>query len=154
MSKVLQNLGVTDPRQIWQLKEFSKKIRPQFGRMTGIWRCHHATCEVLQMLVEGHYQHATAMVVQLLKAQHQAAINQGSWEIASMLIPTEDPLSRVEFGGDHEEMQRIQSHRRALRDLRTTMARSPQGDMEEPEHAGGKSAGKKKKKGGGKGTEE
>ena len=152
MSKVLQNLGVTDPRQVWQLKDFSKKIRPQFGRMTGIWRCHHATSEILQMLVDGHVEHATALTVQLLKAQHQAAINQGSWEIAAMLLPTEDPLSRVEFGGDHEEMKRIQSWRRGMRDLRTSVARAPGQDVdEEPETVGNK---KKKKGGKGKGKEE
>ena len=109
------------------------------------------------MLVEGHYEHATAMVVQLLKAQHQAAINQGSWEIASMLLPTADPLSRVEFGGDHEEMKRIQGHRRALRDLRTTVARSPTGDIDDPEGTtavGGKPGKKKGGKGGGKGADE
>ena len=54
---------------------------------------------------------------------HQAAINQGNWEIAALLVPTEDPLGRVEFGGDHEEMRQIQSHRRAMRDLRTSMNR-------------------------------
>ena len=150
MSRVLQNLGVNDPRQVWKLTEFSKKIKPQFGRMTGIWRCHHATCEILQMLIDGHHKHATAMCVQLLKAQHQAAINQGSWEIASMMLPTEDPLARIEFGGDHEEMQRIQSYRRGLRDLRTNASRGI-GPEEEPDgeakpKKGGKNRGRGKKK--------
>ena len=64
-----------------------------------------------------------------------------------MVLPTEDPLSGIEFGGDHEEMQRIQSHRRALRDLRTN-ARGPNLETEEPTE--GAAAQKKKEKGKGR----
>ena len=84
------------------------------------------------MFIEGHTFHGIAMLVQLSKGMHQAAINQGSWEIGSLLIPTEDPLARLEFGGDEEEMLRVQSYRRSLRDLRTAVNRNPtQVDSEE-----------------------
>ena len=36
-SSILQSLGVTDSRQIWW---FSKKVRPLFGCMPGVRRCH------------------------------------------------------------------------------------------------------------------
>ena len=147
MSKVLQNLGVTDARQIWHLKEFSRKLKPQFGRMNGLWRCHYAVSEALQMFVEGHTSHGIAMLVQVSKAMHQAGINQGSWEIGALLIPTEDPLGRVEFGGDAEEMYSIQSYRRSLRDLRVAMLKTPSGpDGEENTSAAPKAGAKKKGK--------
>ena len=55
---------------------------------------------------------------------HQAAVGQGYWEIACLLIPTEDPLGRGEFGDDADEMLMVTSHRRAHRDLRTPVNRS------------------------------
>ena len=83
------------------------------------------------MMIDGHTAHGMAMLVQISKSMHQAAINQGSWEIAALLLPTEDPLSRPEFGGDAEEMIRVQSHRRSMRDLRTTVGKNSAADGEE-----------------------
>ena len=118
-----------------------------------MWRCHYYTAEALQMFIEGHVQHGIAMLCQLMKAQHQAAINQGSWDIAVLLLPTEDPLGKVEFGGDAEEMIRIQGHRRAMRDLRVSMNRTPEtAEPDQPPATGGggkakgKARGKKWKK--------
>ena len=98
------------------------------------------------MLIDGHVAHATAMIVQILKAQHQAAINQGSWDVASLLLPTEDPLARQEFGGDHEEILRIQSHRRAMRDLRVQATRGLGGENAEEDEKGKQPKGKAKAK--------
>ena len=68
-----------------------------------------------------------------------------------MILPTEDPLGKIEFGGDSEEMNGIQSQRRAMRDLRAAMTWSPTtGDADEipaGENPQGEKKGKPKWKG-------
>ena len=72
--------------------------------MSGLWRCHHAFSEVLELLEQQRVEEGAATCVQALKACHQAALDQGSWVLASTLLPWEDPLGRDAFGGDEEEM--------------------------------------------------
>ena len=81
--------------------------------------------EVLQLLVNQRYQHATAYTVQALKALHQVALDQGAWENALLLLPTPDPLQTDEFAGTEEEMLAVAKYRKGLTDLRRLYAGDP-----------------------------
>ena len=65
----------------------SDRVRPVFGRMLGVWRCHHAASSVLEIIEERRVEESAASLVQLLTALHQVAIDSGSWATASLLLP-------------------------------------------------------------------
>ena len=44
-------LGVTLGKQAWLNRDLSRKLRACFGKMTGLWRCHYAVSEALQLIV-------------------------------------------------------------------------------------------------------
>ena len=81
--------------------------------------------EVLQLLVNGHYAHATAYTVQALEALHQMALDQGTWDNALLLLPTPDPLQTDEFAGTEEEMLAVAKYRKGLADLRRLYTGDP-----------------------------
>ena len=85
--------------------------------MTGMWRVHHALSHVLQLQVAGEHVKATALTVQLSKALHQTALDQGTWKVAAKMLPFTDPLQRVEFAGSAREMKAIQKHLKGLKEL-------------------------------------
>lgn len=93
-SRVKEELGVTDPRMAWCYKEYSRRLRPTFGKMAGLWRCHRMMMELIQGLAAGDGQHSHAFAVQCAKALHQVALDHGSWQNATYLVPTPDPLGR------------------------------------------------------------
>ena len=78
----------------------SERLRPAFGKMAGLWRMHHGLSEIFELLENQRVEQAAATVCQLLKASHQAALDQGSWALAATLLPWDDPLAREPFGGD------------------------------------------------------
>ncbi len=88
----------------------------------------------------------------VLQALHQAALDQGEWTNAQLLIPTADPLGRPEFGAGEQAMVDIAKYRRALRDLKKQhSAKADKEDEDNGEHGGDdfkKGGGKKKKRGG------
>jgi hypothetical protein len=118
LDKVQDQLGVVHGSQFWQLKDFSKKVLVQFGKMKGLWRTHHAMSEALQHLVENRPEHAAAHLALCLQAVHQVALDQGDWGNASLLIPSEDPLARPTFGAGERELESIYAYRKALRELK------------------------------------
>jgi len=101
--------------------------------------------EALQHLV----QLGTAYVVQLLKAVPQAALDDRGGHNASLILPSQDPLSTPQFGGSERELSEIHSYRRAVRELK---GKNGAGEWQgHDEEAGGndgeKGAGKSKKEG-------
>ena len=64
---------------------------------------------------------APAYTCMCLKAMLQAAIDNGSWENAALLIPTGDPLEKMEVGGDEDELEAIYSYRKSVKELKTKM---------------------------------
>ena len=56
----------------------SLRRRETFGKMVGLWRCHYASVQVLELLEHRRVQQASATCVQLLKAIHQTALDHGS----------------------------------------------------------------------------
>jgi hypothetical protein len=111
-------LGVSDRRQVWSMRDWTRRLKGKFGRYTGMWRLHHMSSEILQLLLENNADVATAYVVQLQKVLVQMVSDAGSWETAVLLWPIPDPLSSESFGGTEQEMQQIHRYRRAVTDLR------------------------------------
>ena len=87
--------------------------------MVGLWRTLFALAHILDSIKEGTAEHASAEVVQNMKALLQVALDRGSWDNAALLIPTPDPLARPAFGGEESELQSVQSFPKALRDLQS-----------------------------------
>ena len=117
----------------------SDRLRPVFGRMLGLWLCHHAASSIFEMIEERRVEENAASFVQLIKALHQVAIDSGSWANASLLLPWEDPTERDLFGGDPMEMQVAASWNRGLLDLqkrvelsRSSVPRPHTDEAEEP----------------------
>ncbi len=119
VTRVRSELGVNSPTQHWELRDYSKKVQPLFGRMRGLWRCHHAVSEMVQLLLAGDLERGAAFGVLLLQGLVQVAIDQGSWENGALIIPTEDPLSRPVFGAEEQMLKDIFRYRKALKELRT-----------------------------------
>ena len=142
--------GITSDVQQFQLPDFSKRIRRQFGRMVGLWRCHLGLQQGIQLLLDKDGPHGVAFLIQLSKAVHQVALDNGSWENAQHLLPCPDSLEDPTFGGLEHEMLRVQRYRKATKELvMTTICPDAKSSADDY----GKST-KQKAKGKGKGDNE
>ena len=113
----------------------SERLRPAFEKMSGLWRTHHGVSEILGLLEHQQIEQAAATAVQLLKAIHQAALDQWSWSLASTLLPWEDPLQRQVFGGDEEEMSAAAAWNRSIRDLQAQVSKLTGSQSQTMDHA-------------------
>ena len=102
----------------------SLKLRDNFGKMVGLWRCHYAVGHILELLEHRELEQAAATSVQLLKALHQTALDQGSWSNSMLLLPWDDALRADLFGGDEDEMMAAAKWNRGIRDLQSAVAAS------------------------------
>ena len=59
-----------------------------------------------------------AEIVQLQKALMQVAVDSGSWDNATLLLPYPDPLGTVDYGGTEREMEAVVTYRQGLRELK------------------------------------
>ena len=112
-------LRVTDSRQVWCYRDVSTKLRKKFGKMVGLWRCHLALQEIVQLLADRDVDHAHAFAVSFAKALHQVALDRGSWDSAALMIPVADALEEPSFGGSERELAAVHSYRKAMRDLKS-----------------------------------
>lgn len=136
--RMRRELGVVHPTQYWKVADYSRRLAPQFGRLRGLLRCHHAAAEALQEYLQGRPDHMAAMVCLMMQALHQVALDQGSWQNAQLIMVHPDPLSRPEFGADPALMQNISAYRRALTDLqRRQKGKDKDHDDDEPDEAKG-----------------
>ena len=140
-----RKLGAESNLKPWRWSDYSWKIRPRFGRMTGMWKCHYLVSEALELATSGHHDQYNMFLVQLLKSLHQSAIDGGDWSNAGLLLPVEDPLAGDDFGGDPEELLVCHGYRSAVSELRKKNFRKPEDGEDQDE------AGEKGKKGGGRG---
>ena len=122
--RVVRLLGVRSQAQYWALRDMSQRLRPRFGQMLGLWRCHFLLSEVAQFGLENRPDHATALAIQGCKALHQVAIDKGSWENAIHLLPLDDPLGADDFGGDEVELSDTHAYRKATEELKTKASAS------------------------------
>jgi len=115
---VKQKLGVRHPSQHWEYRDYSRLLLGTFGKMKGLWRCHHLLSDVLQLLDAQENEAAMGLTVQALKALHQVALDGGAWETALLLLPDDDPLSKPAFGGEERELEAAYTYKKSLQELR------------------------------------
>ena len=118
VKQVRERCGVLSHKQYFHLRDYSRKIQQQFGRLRGLWRVHYNLSEACQLGIDGEWDHMLAFCIQMLKALHQVSLDNGDWSSAELLIPSESPTGRPAFGGDEEELRGIFSYRKAMRELR------------------------------------
>jgi len=111
-------IGVHHKDQRWGFRDLSMRIKRNFGKMTGLWRCHLILQEIIQLQMADDHVHATALTCQLSKALHQVAVDHGNWETALLLIPLPDAIGDTPFGGDEEELESIHAYMKSLRELK------------------------------------
>ena len=133
-------LGVRDDREVWALRDVSQRLLLQFHRHRGLFRIHYCLSEILELSHRGEKQLSDAYLVQLLKAIHQVSLDDGRWGHAGLLLPSENPLARPEFGGDMSELMDVLSYTKAVRDLKNTAANN-QKEMTAPSGTGTGSGG-------------
>jgi len=104
----------------WHMTDYAKALRGQFGRHVGLWRVLHYLLSALNLgALEGKPLAALALVGQVCKALHQAALNLGSWEIATLFIPLPDPAKPPQFSGTWEEMSAAANYREGMVTLKS-----------------------------------
>ena len=59
--------GVTSDRQVWQWKDYTRRLQSTFGRMRGLWRVTHALTELHQLQVGQKTDEASAFTVMLIR---------------------------------------------------------------------------------------
>ena len=112
--KEVQNvLGVEDSDP-WQVYQMTENI--PWG-MLGLKRCHWHLSHALAYFFRGRKQQAEAYMVQLLKGLHQVALDGGSWEVASLLLPARDPCQREQWGASERELEAVASYRKAMEEI-------------------------------------
>ena len=146
---VTDQLGITSRHQYWTYRDFSRRVQGKFGSLKSLFRIHYYLSEILQTSQDGHGEEAEAMVIQLLKALLQVAVDKGDWQNAELLMPSQ-PHGRVHFGGDEREMQAVFKYQKSLRELRAKNLRTENKDDEDSGKEDADYKKKKKPKGKGK----
>ena len=63
--------------------------------------------------------------MQLLTGLRQVAMDGGSWEVASLLLPARDPCQREQWGASERELEAVASYRKAMKEIgRSSWTRS------------------------------
>ena len=129
---------------VFQPWHFTNRI--SWGRFKSLQRVHWHLSHILQLQISGRERSAAAYTVQLCRAVHQSALDQGGWEVAGLLLPEQDPLDRNRFGGSPVELEAIAAYREALRKLQKRDNMKDDDESADPKSDS-------KKKGGGKGCD-
>ena len=56
-------------------------------------------------------------MTQLLRATHQASLDQGDWRTAWLLLDLPDPMERPRFGGEAQQLELVASYVTAMANL-------------------------------------
>jgi hypothetical protein len=132
VASVKDRLGITDRRQVWHPRDYSRRLSARFGRLKSLWRCHLMTSEILALKLGGRHAEATAHICQLQKILVQVACDQGSWENGVLLWPSPDPMGSEDMGGMPDEMKEIFLYKKAVGELKAKHRR-PEADEQEPD---------------------
>ena len=116
---VMSEIGA-DPSRPWKYRDHNAK--QVWGRNRGLQRLHAYVGDALALTKTGDMPVVQAFLVQLLKAILQVNLDAGDWRTAHLLLPTQDPLARREFGGEESEIQAIVEYRKAQHELRRIRA--------------------------------
>ena len=137
-------LGVTKDLP-YQLTDYSKRLN--WGKNKSLLRVHFAVSSSLQLLLQGKSKLAALQLTQLLRALHQASLDNGSWATAWLLLHLPDPISQPKFGGEPQDLEVIASYIKAMGELEKRGRYQPKTDSDaasDPKDPKGK--GKKGKK--------
>ncbi len=85
--------------------------------MKGLFRCSYHLSRILELSPKSQHQVAQAYMVQLSRGLHQTQIDNGSWDNSVYLLPVQDLVSKVLFGGTERELETIFKYRESLRKL-------------------------------------
>ena len=129
------------------LTDYTKKLA--WGKQRTLMRYHYALSDLLHTILKGKMLLAGLKVTQLLRATHQASLDQGDWRAAWLLLDLPDPMERPRFGGEAQQLELVASYVTAMANLeKKGRWQSHRGNEEDP--ALGKGKGKRKGKKGDK----
>ena len=115
--------GVHDPREFFALHKYTEKLRGQFGKHVGLYRIHYYASMAANLgIVEGKPIKALAMICQLLKAIHQVSLANGSWEVADLLVPAQDPITVQRVSGNFGELNAVSGYHEAMQTVKKLAA--------------------------------
>eukprot|EP00929_Paragymnodinium_shiwhaense_P008266 TRINITY_DN112214_c0_g1_i1.p2 TRINITY_DN112214_c0_g1~~TRINITY_DN112214_c0_g1_i1.p2 ORF type:complete len:440 (-),score=61.56 TRINITY_DN112214_c0_g1_i1:575-1894(-) len=123
---VMETLGASEG-DAWHFAHMTEKI--EWNKMKGLHRVHFHLSHALTWLLAGEHEAAGAYLVQLLRSLHQVALDNGSWQDASLLLPVQDPIQKREFGATERELETVAAYRKALNDLRRSRLRGNWNDQ-------------------------
>eukprot|EP00435_Cladocopium_sp_Y103_P062441 s363_g24.t1 len=129
------------------LTDYTKKLA--WGKQRTLMRYHFALSDLLQTILKGKLKLAGLKVTQLLRATHQASLDQGDWRTAWLLLDLADPLERPRFGGEAQQLEVVASYVTAMANLEKKGRWQPNRGNEEDLSSGrgkGKRKGKKGEK--------
>ncbi len=99
----------------YQLTDYSKKLG--WGKHRSLMRIHFAISHMLQLMLKNKHQLAALEMTQLLRALHQASLDNGDWRTAWLLTGLPDPVERPKFGGEPQDLEVIASYLKAMAEL-------------------------------------
>ena len=85
-----------------------------------IWacgECNYPHC-VLDLVEAEDWDQVAPFVGQLAQSLLQNQLDGGAWDVATGMVPTEDPCQQMEFAGAPPLLQDIVANRRAVDDLK------------------------------------
>ena len=87
--EAVRELG-REPGGPWQYYDYSSTI--DWGRMKGLHRVRYDLSRIPALSVKKETAAAEGYMVQLLRAVHQANLDDGAWPTAHLLLPCKDPV--------------------------------------------------------------
>ncbi len=135
-TRVREDLGVTWRRQHWRFREHHLRLRPKFGKMSGLFRVFVFLGDLLDLIEDREWQALPEAIALLSQALLQVALDSGSWEIGALMLPFKDPLERQFFGGEPALLEDIARYRKAVHDLRAKMQQLAEEEAAQRDAAG------------------
>ena len=119
MRVVKEKCGATQPGMSYGLTIHADRLRKSFGHHTSLLRAHyHIAAALDRIILQGEVLSGIAMAVNAMRAIHQAALDNGKWDTAILMVSTPDPLEQVQFAGEPDEMGRIAAYQDAFLKLK------------------------------------
>ena len=125
MRVVKEKCGATQPGMSYGLTIHADRLRKSFGHHTSLLRAHYYIAAALdRIILQGEILPGVAMAINAMRAIHQAALDNGKWDTANLMVSTPDPLETIQFAGEPDEMGRIAAYQDAFLKLK---AKRPMG---------------------------
>eukprot|EP00427_Karlodinium_veneficum_P062588 CAMPEP_0169333574 /NCGR_PEP_ID=MMETSP1017-20121227/15331_1 /TAXON_ID=342587 /ORGANISM="Karlodinium micrum, Strain CCMP2283" /LENGTH=463 /DNA_ID=CAMNT_0009428803 /DNA_START=44 /DNA_END=1435 /DNA_ORIENTATION=- len=124
------------PGEHWSYKDYWRT--QQYGRFRSVGRMTYGLASILDSFEAGKPEVARAKAIQLWKAGHQFALDQGSWKAAWLMSRQDDPFKAKEFPGTAQELSTVGGYMKSQADLKARITNpyalsQPQDDEEQEE---------------------